>query len=199
MELYLASSSPARADLLSKLNVPFHILKHSVNEEELMGKYSSSQQMVQELAKAKALSGSSQLSPEARAEAIIIGCDTVNYRSGKIMGKPKNDEEAQKMLEYLLTSADTAYTGICVLEPGMDPSVQAFCAEYRFDNLTQEDIAQYVRSKEPLKHAGGYSPMTKFALTFCTTMKGSFQCIYSLPMELLVPVLRRNELLPSLE
>lgn len=199
MKLYLASSSPARADLLSKLNIPFSILKHEVNEEEIMGEYSSSQDVVRELAKAKVLSASSKLSPEARAEAIIIGGDTVNYRAGKIMGKPKNDEEAQKMLEYLLTAADTAWTGVCILEPGRDLFVQAFCAEFRFDNLTQDDITKYVQSGEPLKYAGGYGPMTKFALSFCATMKGSYQCIYSLPMEPLVPVLRRNGLLPDLE
>jgi len=195
MKLYLASASPIRRKLLEILGIPHIIAPSDIDESEVMNSGTNPALIVKELAKRKAEYVKNSLSEPA----IVVGCDTVCYRHGKVFGKPKDNDEARSMLELLLNYSDTQHTGICVFDPNnKKPVVNSVSAEFIFSGFDSKDIEQYVKSGEPLKNAGAFNPQGKFARTFGIVKKGYSHSDFAFPFEFLLPSLKRYNLLPDL-
>jgi MAF protein len=148
--LVLASTSPFRQALLSKLGLPFICAAPHTDETPHPGEAADA--LVQRLALAKA---------EALATAYpdhwIIGSDQVCVLDGQITGKPLNAENACRQLAAASGKAITFYTGLALIQP--QSGRQFLCCEpftVHFRSLSAAEIAGYVAKEQPLQCAGSF-------------------------------------------
>lgn len=171
MKLILASNSPRRKELLSKLDYPFEIIPSGVEENSTA---SEPTQLVQELAKLKATDVFNK-----HPDCVVLGCDTVVDFNGEIMGKPRDHADASRMLHALSGKTHFVHTGVCILSPVGE---WQFCdsTEVHFRNLSEKEIADYVNSGEADGKAGAYGIQddSQFAKSFT----GDFDNVVGLPV-----------------
>ena len=144
----VASASPRRRELLLNAGYRFEVIP-SEADETLPPEISASD-AVNELAKRKARS---VLKNET--DAVVLGCDTVVALDGKILGKPKNYEEAEEMLRSLSGRTHEVYTGVCIADSEREESFVS-CTKVEFYPLSDETIRTYINTEEPMDKAGAY-------------------------------------------
>ncbi len=147
-EIILASASPRRRELLALAGVDFAVKVADV--EEVIPENASPDEVVKSLAMQKA-SAVAQENPDS----IVIGSDTVVALDGAILGKPRDEEDAVRMLKALSGRSHTVYTGVAIIH---GEKISNFCeaTEVVFNKLTEEEIRNYVATKEPMDKAGAY-------------------------------------------
>lgn len=144
--IVLASKSPRRKELLSLITKDFVIKTADVDEALPEGIMPA--EAVEYLSKIKAL-------PFKNGEDIIIGSDTVVAIDGKILGKPRDEEDAFNMLKLLSGREHSVFTGVTVIAPNEECT---FSVETRvkFLPLTDEQVYNYIATGEPMDKAGAY-------------------------------------------
>ncbi|MDE1185055.1 MAG: Maf family protein [Pantoea sp.] len=148
--LVLASTSPFRQALLSKLGLPFICAAPHTDETPLPGETAEALVQRLALAKAKALA-------EQYPDRWIIGSDQVCVLDGNITGKPHTEENARCQLAAASGKAITFYTGLALIQP--QNAQQFLCCEpftVHFRALSQAEIAAYVAKEQPLQCAGSF-------------------------------------------
>lgn len=181
MKIILASASPRRRELLSKIVAEFDVVP-SGKEERADGGLPP-EKLVQQLARQKAEDVFA-----GHGDDTVIGADTVVYFDGKVLGKPADEEDAKRTLRALSGKTHSVYTGWCVLhgkerEQGYSRSDVTFC------RLSEEFIEEYVRSGSPMDKAGSYGIQDDGRLV--EKYEGSYTNIIGLPVEELRAVLRK--------
>ena len=179
MEWVLASASPRRRELLAELLESFTILPS--NAEEIVEGQPTPEELVKSLAKQKATEVALRAECEGKA---VIGSDTVVALDGKILGKPKDAEDAAVMLRALSGRSHEVYTGVCILYPtknGTETLVKAACTKVYFLPLTEEGIAAYIATGSPMDKAGAYGIQDGGLVE---RIEGSFSNVVGLPLEL---------------
>lgn len=148
--LILASSSPRRHELLSLLGVPFTVVATSVDEgPEAMGSPAEAASL--SLAKARAAA-------EFHTGWLIVAADTVVVYRGEIMGKPADPAEAAFMLQRLRGRKHRVFSGLAVLDPCSQEGItQLVETVVWMGNYSDNEIARYVASGEPMDKAGAYA------------------------------------------
>ncbi|MDD7357646.1 MAG: Maf family protein [Eubacterium coprostanoligenes] len=144
--IILASQSPRRQELLKLITNNFEIKVSNVDETLPSG--ISPKDAVLYLSKIKA-------EPFKNYSDIIIGADTVVALDGKILGKPKNDENAREMLKFLSGKAHSVFTGVTLIKGDIARSF-AVETKVKFFDLTDEEIDEYIKTGEPADKAGAY-------------------------------------------
>ena len=144
--IILASQSPRRQELLKLITNDFEIKVSNVDETLPSG--ISPKDAVLYLSKIKA-------KPFKNDSDIIIGADTVVALDGKILGKPKNDENAREMLKFLSGKAHSVFTGVTLIKGDITRSF-AVETKVKFFDLTDEEIDEYIKTGEPADKAGAY-------------------------------------------
>ena len=150
LKIILASTSPYRKAILSKLGVPFDVTSPDCNETPFEGE--KPQDLVLRLAQAKA--ESCQLSGYP---SLVIGSDQVCVIDGQILGKPHTKANAIAQLKAASSKAVTFYTGIALYNSQTeqtDAKLDTFTVHFR--NLTEEQICNYVEKEQPLDCAGSF-------------------------------------------
>ncbi|MBQ3127980.1 MAG: septum formation inhibitor Maf [Clostridia bacterium] len=147
-DIILASASPRRRELLALAGVDFAVKVADV--EEVIPENASPDEVVKSLAIQKA-SAVAQENPDS----IVIGSDTVVALDGVILGKPRDEEDAVRMLKTLSGRSHTVYTGVAIIH-GEKTSNFCEATEVVFNSLTDEEIRNYVATKEPMDKAGAY-------------------------------------------
>ena len=147
MQLILASNSPRRRELLSKLPYPFDVIP-AVGEEV------SSARLPQDVVRELALHKATEVFA-AHPQDVVVGCDTVVDVDGQILGKPRDRADAIRMLELLSGRYHKVHTGVCVLAPH-DSWLFCESTDVHFRNLSREEIVGYVDSGEAFGKAGAY-------------------------------------------
>ena len=170
MKLILASNSPRRRELLSKLDYPFEIIPS--NSEEITTAVKPTD-IVQELAKLKA----SEVF-NSHPDCVVIGCDTVVDYNGEIMGKPKDHADASRMLHALSGNTHYVHTGVCILSP---VGSWLFCDSTKvvFRNLTDNEIEDYIDNGYADGKAGAYGIQDDSC--FAARYEGDFDNVVGLP------------------
>ncbi len=173
-KLILASSSPRRKELMGYTGLPFEV-KTAEAEEKKAGK---PEELVMENAcrKARAVA-------KAYAGRTVLGADTVVYLDGRVLGKPRDREEASWMLSLLSGAWHTVYTGVCVISSGGREDVRCDESRVLFTPLSREEIERYVASGEPMDKAGAYALQGKGGM-FVERIEGSYSNVIGLPMAL---------------
>ncbi|HVN78655.1 MAG TPA: Maf family protein [Terriglobia bacterium] len=180
--LVLASASPRRAELLRLLLVDFEILPCQVSERRLRGE--SPEGLVKRLALAKARMGRS-----LRPSSTVVGADTVVVFENRVFGKPDSVEEARRMLRCLSGKTHFVFTGICVLH-GRTRLVDYSRTAVRFNEITDREITDYLRTGEPLDKAGAYA-IQGTASRFVERIEGCYFNVVGLPVSLLYIMLKK--------
>lgn len=181
----LASASPRRKELLEQVGLIFEILP-SACEEKVTAKNPAA--VVEELSRQKAEEVFARVAPvqgqETEEELTVVGADTVVAADGCILGKPRDQEEACRMLRQLQGRSHQVYTGVtlCVLRQGKK-SVKTFheCTEVTFYPLEEARIKSYVETGEPMDKAGAYGIQGRGAL-FVERITGDYNNVVGLPV-----------------
>ena len=148
MKLILASSSPFRRELLSRLMIPFEVVAPDVDETPRQ--HESPQALVERLAILKA-----QTVAAKQADALVIGSDQVAVHSGEIVGKPLTHERAVEQLRSASGKTVMLYTGLALVNSSTG-RVQSEIVPYgvTFRALTDRQIETYLRKEQPYHCAG---------------------------------------------
>lgn len=168
-ELILASSSPRRADLLRQIGIRFRVVKSDLSEPKIIA-----ENQVEEIALAKARSVGSRYPDE-----LILGADTIVICSGKVLGKPKNEQEARVMLMLLSGKVHKVATGIAFVKGSREITSREETLVWMRE-IEEEEISRYVASDEPYDKAA-YAIQGKGAV-FVQKVEGCFFNVVGLPL-----------------
>ena len=183
-EIILASGSPRRRELLTQAGLSFRVKTADVDETPTKTK---PEKVVEELSRRKAEAVAEQILNEegsfelSASPRIIVAADTIVAMDGEILGKPRDTEDAVRMLRELSGRTHEVYTGVTILVPKdgkqepeseadgkqepeseVDGGLSAWnctfssCTKVMFYPLSDEEILDYVASGEPMDKAGAY-------------------------------------------
>jgi septum formation protein len=182
-ELILASASRRRQELLSRLGLPFKAIPSRITETVIEGE--TPEEHVLRLCEEKARD-IGQLHPTSW----VIGADTIVLSGTMILGKPRNRKEALWMLGTLAGKAHEVYTGICVMRLEDESLLkQAVKTLVHFRELSDGEMAWYVRTGEPFDKAGGYA-IQGYGSVLIRGIEGSYTNVVGLPVTELLEMLR---------
>lgn len=184
MELILASASPRRRELLSRLGLEFTVLAAQADETLLPGL--SPREQVIRLSAIKAQAVREAL--ESRPGQVIVSADTVVVLDDAILGKPKNAAQAAEMLRALSGRAHLVLTGVTVLT---EDGPRQLCEETQvfFRPLRETEITAYIRTGEPMDKAGAYG-IQGYGALFVEKLIGDYYNVMGLPLCALGRLLR---------
>ena len=182
MKYILASASERRQELLNRIIDNFDIIISDFDEEKV--KFNGNvEEYVIEVAEGKALDVLSRISEDS----IIIAADTIVVNGDKILGKPKSEEDAYKMLKDLSGKVHRVYSAVVVVNSKTN-KVKKECTEVKFKDLTNEEILKYISTKEPLDKAGAYG-IQGIGGVFVERINGCYYNVVGLPLNLLNNIL----------
>jgi len=181
MKYVLASASPRRTQIFTELGLDFTVVPS--NAEENTDKVLPDK-VVQALAKLKAEEVFS------RTGGVVVSADTVVVLDGKIMGKPKDEKDAERMLESLSGRAHEVYTGVCVMTDAKTVT-KACCTKVRFRKLSDVEISRYIATKEPLDKAGAYG-ISGLGALFVEGIEGDFWNVVGFPISAFGEIMRNE-------
>jgi len=145
-DLVLASGSPRRASVLRQLGLPFEVVVPDVDETLRPGE--PGDLAAERLARAKAERGTGP-------GLLAFGFDTIVVEGDETLGKPADEAEARAMLARLAGGTHEVFTGIAAATPGrIESAVER--TRVRVRRLSEEDVAAYVATGEPMDKAGAY-------------------------------------------
>ena len=175
MSIILASNSPRRRELLAQIGIrDFQILSPDVDEAVEPGLSPARMVEALSLRKARAAAG------RAGAEDLIIAADTVVALDGRVLGKPRDQEEAFAMLSALSGREHRVYTGVTVLGGGRAATEHEETA-VAFRALSPEEIRDYIATGEPMDKAGAYGIQGVGAL-LVQGIRGDYCNVVGLPL-----------------
>ncbi len=177
--IILASKSPRRKELLSFITTDF-IVK-SADVDETLPQDITPSKAVEYLSKIKA-------EPLKNNDDIVIGADTVVAINGKILGKPKDENDAFSMLKTLSGNVHSVFTGVTVIKGEKSETFSVETKVKMFD-LTDDDINNYIATGEPFDKAGSYGIQGKGSL-LVEKIDGDYFNVVGLPISKLNKVLK---------
>jgi septum formation protein len=181
--LILASTSPRRRELLSLLGLPVEVIGSRYDEALIDPSGMAPPEYVMQLARGKA----EEVAGRMDGDALVIGADTTVVLDGQFLNKPADAADARRMLRALSGRTHEVYTGLCLIRGGT--LITDFArTEVVFDALSDEVIAAYVATGEPLDKAGAYGIQGK-ALSFIPQIHGDYFNVVGLPLFLLCRML----------
>lgn len=174
MNIYLASNSPRRAQLLQQISISFSKINVSIVERRQQGE--SANDYVLRLALQKAQAGFVN-SPKDRP---VLGADTIVVIDNHVLEKPVERLHAQKMLQQLSGSTHQVFTAVAMVNKALSKTVLVK-TEVTFKALSELEIENYWLTGEPLDKAGGYA-IQGIAGKFVTNINGSYSAVVGLPL-----------------
>ena len=182
MEIILASQSPRRREMLTLMGLTFQVVVSDVQEVSPPG--ATPEVLVGHLALQKA-----QAVAASYPAHCVIGADTIVYIDGKVIGKPKDEADAFRILSLLQGRTHTVYTGVAVLSPkGVD--VRHSETKVTFAAMTEEEIRWYIATGEPMDKAGAYGIQGPGGM-FVERVEGNYFTVIGLPLPLLYRMLKQ--------
>jgi septum formation protein len=182
-KIVLASRSPRRSELLTAAGISFEVLAADIDETPFPNEAPAAYVERLAIEKARAVLA---LRPEAR----VLGADTTVTIDGEILGKPLDEADALRMLRLLSGRVHDVHTGVAVVSSsGVRSGIDT--TRVWFDTMTDEDIAWYVATGEPVDRAGAYA-IQGFASRFIPRIEGSYSNVVGLPVALVSSILNKG-------
>jgi len=180
--LILASGSPRRREILGRLGVPFSVEPSDADETPLEG------EGPEELAARLALTKARDVAAR-HDEGLVIGADTVVWRTGRLFGKPRDRAEAAEMLRLVRDGQHLVVTGVAVVRASDGAErVATVPAAVVMRDYGDAEMAAYVDTGEPLDKAGAYGAQGGGA-RLIERIDGPFLAVVGLPLDELMPLL----------
>jgi len=178
--LILASRSPRRAELLSRLGLTYRVQVPDVDESILPGERPRA--AADRLARLKASAG-------VEDGALTIGCDTLVVHRGDILGKPTDRGEAVEMVRRLQGDEHVVYTGVAVAAADrVEGAVESTRVWFR--SLDPQECEEYAATEEPMDKAGAYG-IQGFGAAIVERIEGDYFNVMGLPIQRLLELFRR--------
>lgn len=202
-DVVLASASPRRRELLEQIGIPFQVLVSEVEEKVTTD---IPHQVVEQLSLQKAEAVAEKLCTEKienvdlTTQKVIIGADTIVSCDGEILGKPKDAEDAFRMLKMLQGRSHEVYTGVTLIYVSAEPSdclqmqaeemqkplvrrVKTFyeATAVEFYPMTDDEIRAYIETKDPMDKAGAYG-IQGFCARYIKGITGDYNNVVGLPV-----------------
>jgi septum formation protein len=180
IQLVLASGSPRRQELIKWLYVNYEVVIPDIEEHS---DKKNVEEFVMDLAQQKAKAGM-KLADANWKRPLVIGSDTIVVVDNKILGKPKDEDDARSMLRSLSGRSHDVYTGVCLLMPEKQ---QCFYDKttVTFEDIDDIQLEHYIKTKESLDKAGAYG-IQGASLGFIKGIQGSYSNVVGFPLNLLV-------------
>lgn len=184
MKYILASASERRQELLKRIIEKFDVIVSDFDEESI--KFEGNvEEYVIKIAEGKALDVLSKV----KEECIVIAADTVVVNDNKILGKPKDEDDAYEMLKSLSGKEHRVYSSVVVINSSTKKiKKECIFTEVKFKDLTHEEILKYIATKEPLDKAGAYG-IQGYGGVFVEKINGCYYNVVGLPLNLLNNIL----------
>jgi septum formation protein len=190
--IVLASASPRRQELLRNAGIPFTVQPADINETPLAGE--SARDCAERLAREKAL-----VVFQKRQRDYVLGADTIVVVDDVILGKPRDAEDAARMLRLLSGRTHAVITGVCVVGPvasgqlpvasktktASETTVVTMC------DLSDDEIREYIATSEPMDKAGAYA-IQGIASRWITRIEGDYSNVVGLPVARVYAMLRER-------
>ncbi|EOL8969239.1 Maf family protein [Cronobacter dublinensis] len=173
-DLYLASGSPRRQELLGMLGVSFERLVPGVEEQR--AEKEAPQDYVTRLARDKARAGVAL----AARDLPVLGADTIVVLDGDVLEKPRDAAHAAEMLRRLSGQTHQVMTAVALAD-SLRVRERLVITRVTFRTLTAQDIAAYVESGEPMDKAGAYG-IQGLGGCFVRSIEGSYHAVVGLPL-----------------
>lgn len=183
MKIILASQSPRRRELLERMGITdFEIIP--AQGEEVSIRTLTPDQLVEELSRRKCAEVAA-----TRPDDLVIAADTLVCINNRVLGKPRNEEDAARMLAALSGKLHMVYTGVTVSLSGKTLT-QHEMTSVRFRTLTQADIIRYIATGEPMDKAGAYG-IQGYGSVLVESISGDYYNVVGLPVCRLAKILVR--------
>lgn len=180
LKVVLASSSPRRHELLKLIGVDHEVIPADLDESQLPGEKPDSH--AERLARAKSAAIAAD-----RAESLVIGADTIVVVDQHILGKPRDVADAARMLRMLSNRSHIVMTAVAVTLGGRTISlVEKVTVSFR--DLTEDEIARYIATGEPMDKAGAYG-IQGYGATIVRRIEGDYFAVMGLSLVRLVDLI----------
>ena len=171
--IILASGSPRRSEILTRMGVSFEKQAADVDEHCSLG----AREAVAELSRKKALAVAAQ-----HPHRVVLAADTLVALENRPLGKPEDEEDACRMLERLSGREHQVYTGVCVVDAQGRVMQAVDASDVCFRAITEDEIRAYVTTGEPMDKAGAYA-IQGGAGKWVTQVRGSRSNVIGLPWD----------------
>lgn len=191
--IILASNSPRRKELLAGLGVPFKVLVIPGIDESYPANLPASE-IAEYIAVKKA-------EPYKEMEgATVITADTVVVCDGEVMGKPKDEDDAYRMLRALSNKVHQVYTGVCIKcnkkdGAGVTEKHFSVCTDVTFKELSDEEIWHYIKEYKPMDKAGAYGIQEWIGYIGITNLNGAYYNVMGFPVQRVYTELKNMKLM----
>lgn len=180
-KIILASASPRRSELLAQIGLEFTVMPSDVEENP---ESTLPQDMVIELSKEKARDVWKKVGQNDTGDSLVISADTVVSIEGEILGKPRDEEDAMRMLGLLSGKEHQVYTGVTMIwidGEGKQGEYSFYvCTGVLMYRMSRAEILEYVSSGEPMDKAGAYAVQGR-AAAFIKSIWGEYSNVVGLP------------------
>ena len=176
-EVILASNSPRRKELLAGLGVDYEV-RTLPDVDESYPETLQGADIPLYIAKEKADAYVAMMQPGE----LMITADTIVWLDGKVLGKPRDREDALQMLRTMSGRTHEVFTGVCITTTDWQRSFTAQ-TEVRFATLSEEEIAYYVDNVQPMDKAGAYEVQEWIGFIGVENISGSYYNIMGLPVQ----------------
>jgi septum formation protein len=181
LRVILASQSPRRRELLTLVGIAHEVQPADIDETYLAGEKPAAH--ADRLARGKCA-----VIAERAPDALVIGSDTIVVVDGDVLGKPTSESDAAHMLRRLSGRSHIVVTAVAVAWRGETRSAVEE-VNVTFHSLSDDDIAAYIATREPMDKAGAYG-IQGYGATIVERVDGDYFAVMGLPLQLLVRVLR---------
>ena len=183
MKIILASKSPRRKELLSQVGYTYECV---VSEKEENTDAVQPSDVVKELSQQKAEDVCAKIEKEGQMEedCLVIGADTIVAKDSEIFGKPKDTEDARRILSALQGREHSVWTGVTLIylrDGKKKKKVFAEETKVHMYSMSEQEIEEYIRTKEPEDKAGAYA-IQGYAAKFIKKIDGDYNNVVGLPV-----------------
>lgn len=172
MKLVLASKSPRRSEILK--NAGYEFVVRVADADETIPEGTKPEDVVVFLAARKAMA------VERADDETVLGADTIVVLDNKILGKPKDREDAYNMLKNLSGRVHSVFTGVCIIENGKSMTFSEE-TQVEFLPLTDQEIYDYIDTNDCYDKAGAYG-IQGYASKFVRRINGDYFNVVGLPI-----------------
>lgn len=173
MEIILASGSPRRRELLSQAGIDYIVKPADIDENT---KETLPSKVVEDLSKSKAIAVSKD-----NPGRVVLAADTVVAFDNRILGKPKDEEDAFEMLSALSGRTHQVYTGVTIIDEAGNVNTFSECTDVEMYENSPELIRGYIASKEPMDKAGAYG-IQGLGVILVKSISGDYNNVVGLPL-----------------
>lgn len=185
--MILASHSPRRIALMREAGFDVRVIPADIDESMLENETPAA--LVERLARLKATCAARK---DAEPGELVVAADTVVALDGTVLGKPVDEQDAERMLARLSGKTHEVATGVCIARGGIPDTAESFVSTTRvtFYPLTESEIRAYVTTGEPMDKAGSYGIQGIGGRLLVKGIEGDFYTVVGLPIAQVVRRLR---------